>query len=81
MYCPVSDPALVCAAFLAKCSPLQAGQFGSVPISEWLYAVGSWILNFVSVGSVSIVVHFVWFVGRCCTFVPMTMSSCVLHFT
>ena len=41
MYCPVSGPALVCTAFLSKCSPLQDRQFGSVPVSQWLCAVGS----------------------------------------
>jgi hypothetical protein len=33
-YCPVIGPALVCTAFLSKCSPVQARQFGSVPVSR-----------------------------------------------
>jgi hypothetical protein len=72
---------LVCTAFLSKCSPSQGRQFGSVPVSRWLCAVGSWVLSFVSMGLVSVVVHFAWFVGRCYAFVPIAMSCFVLHFT
>ena len=83
MYWPVSGPVLVFTAFLSKCSPLQGQgqQFGSVPVSQWLCAVGSWVLSAVSVGLVSVVVQFAWFVGRYYTFVPMAMSCFVLHFT
>ena len=46
VYCPVSDPALVCADFLSKCSPLQDRKFGSVLVSRWFCAVGSWLFEF-----------------------------------
>ena len=81
MYWPVSGPVLVFTAFLSKCSPLQGRQFGYVPVSQWLCAVGSWVLSVVSVGLVSVVVQFAWFVGRYYTFVPMAISCFVLHFT
>ena len=67
--------------FFRNAAPPQGRQFGSVPVSQWLCAVGSWVLSSVSVGLVSVVVHLAWFVGRCHTFVPMVMSCFVLHFT
>ena len=58
---------------------MQGRQFRSVPVSQWLCAVGSWVLGFVSMNLVSVVVQFVWFVGRWYMSVPMVISCFVLH--